>query len=366
MNLMKKEYIHQLDSLRGIAALAIVFLHFSTNLFPAIGNFLSNVNTHQRLYLFVDLFFVLSGYVLTHNYQQRIIKDLRHHYFPFMIKRFFRIYPLHLFTLAYLVILHWAIKPSFSHITPDPFEILRNKFTLLTNVFLIHSSGLGDGGCYNCTSWNYPSWSISVEFLSYFLLPFMIILVQRYPKILMSLLMLMLFGLFQLELHIGHLDVASWQGWYRCLTMMLFGVILYRFHGKREFNKRTLSIAMIFLPVFLQWINLDWIVAIYMGVLVWVSANIKQSMFLQQRYLVGLGKISFSVYLLHVPVQDTMSFLYRVFSDRPIQDLGTHWQILGFSLAMLGVLILGQLSYKLIEYRLTNFLNNCYDQRLPK
>ena len=53
-----------LDGLRGIAAIGVVLFH-CVIAFDALGAF-------ARGYLFVDLFFLLSGFVLTLNYEQRM------------------------------------------------------------------------------------------------------------------------------------------------------------------------------------------------------------------------------------------------------------------------------------------------------
>ena len=133
-----------------------------------------------------------------------------------MKKRFLRIYPLHIVTLIILVIMHWGIFKVFPASIDDSFFIFRNKFSLLTNIFLIQSMGIGDNGCFNCTSWNYPAWSISVEWLTYFFVPFYIFLISKFKKISILLLSIGLFILYwRVEKPIGHLDVASYYGWYR-------------------------------------------------------------------------------------------------------------------------------------------------------
>src|SRR6478672_10331259 len=83
-----------LDGLRGLAALLVVFYHIE---WP---NHLTNNNFVGNGYLAVDLFFILSGFVIFQNYAIRIssINDFRN----FICLRFFRVYPLHFAILAWL------------------------------------------------------------------------------------------------------------------------------------------------------------------------------------------------------------------------------------------------------------------------
>lgn len=74
-----------LDLLRGLAALVVVTRHFPwTDNTPIIL---------PRSYLAVDLFFMLSGFVLTHAYQQRLSAGQTN---QFLIDRLIRLYPLYL------------------------------------------------------------------------------------------------------------------------------------------------------------------------------------------------------------------------------------------------------------------------------
>ena len=70
MNLSdKRAYITSLDGVRGMAALIIVALHFSSYLFPYVGESIGLYTPMlKNSYLLVDLFFILSGFVLSFNY----------------------------------------------------------------------------------------------------------------------------------------------------------------------------------------------------------------------------------------------------------------------------------------------------------
>src|SRR6185369_11140777 len=88
-----------LEALRGIAALLVVLHHLALN----AGSFLASVPFLRQGWMFVDLFFVLSGYVIAsvHAESEATGQSARR----FLIRRFFRLYPLHLVTLVAALIL---------------------------------------------------------------------------------------------------------------------------------------------------------------------------------------------------------------------------------------------------------------------
>ena len=84
-----------LDSWRGIAAICVALLHFSAY------SHIDELDIRKNAAVFVDLFFVLSGFVITWSYQDRIAKGFS--IADFMRRRFWRIYPLHfVMTLMFL------------------------------------------------------------------------------------------------------------------------------------------------------------------------------------------------------------------------------------------------------------------------
>ncbi len=101
-----KDITQNLDSLRIIAACAVVILHYSDYVkdHPA-GLFM--VEHTQHFNLFVDLFFVLSGFVIASQYLGKVdsLPSVRR----FIWRRLARIYPLHLATLAFYVVIAIAL-----------------------------------------------------------------------------------------------------------------------------------------------------------------------------------------------------------------------------------------------------------------
>src|SRR5258706_2626883 len=149
--------IRPLTSIRGIAAMAVVLYHFQ-------GNFSYEFYLHKstllfsRGYLWVDFFFLLSGFILSHVHAEEFNRGLTT-YRTFLFKRIARAYPLHVFTL--FVLLLPACWP-----TVQAMQDRRTVASFVSNLLLVQAWGPTSH-----LSWNYPSWSISDEWAAYLLFP---------------------------------------------------------------------------------------------------------------------------------------------------------------------------------------------------
>src|SRR5690554_2832582 len=145
----------RLESLRGLAAIMVVLYHSPFRFSEASVAIVANS------YLFVDLFFVLSGFVMAYAYGEKIRGGMG--FGEYVALRLGRLYPIHLFTLLlwllYMLIKQYLYETGFGG-TSQLDE--NNLYTFLTNLFLIHGLGVNDS-----LSWNQPSWSISTEFFAY-------------------------------------------------------------------------------------------------------------------------------------------------------------------------------------------------------
>lgn len=145
-----------LDSLRGIAAVMVVLFH------AQIASHLRDLEIVRASELLVDFFFVLSGFVIAHAYLTRIAD--RRSFGEFLLLRFGRLYPLHLFMLALFVGFELAksAMPGFGNASDPAFTGTNEPAFLLSNLFLLQDVWP------NWTlTWNTPSWSISAEYVAY-------------------------------------------------------------------------------------------------------------------------------------------------------------------------------------------------------
>ncbi|PKF61967.1 hypothetical protein CW745_08245 [Psychromonas sp. psych-6C06] len=131
---------YSLDALRGLAALIVVFFHLSPG-WPG--------------YLAVDMFFILSGFILSFRYfdEQQNSDHRQTTLTQFTLLRLARLWPLHIFTLFTILAVYLATNsmPNFGD---------GATLSFMSHFFLIQNTGFTN----YWLSWNEPSWSISVEF----------------------------------------------------------------------------------------------------------------------------------------------------------------------------------------------------------
>ncbi len=171
--------INSLTSLRGIAALVVVVHHFSYYTLPKTGSILSVYtlpktgsilsvysNFFKNGYLWVDFFFILSGFIMTHVYIGDFSSRVNFsNYRSYIFSRFARIYPLHIFVLSLFVGLEIA---KLFLLNNSGFTGKFNLTALFANIFLLQAFDLNCPPLFWCnTYWNEPAWSISVEFIIY-------------------------------------------------------------------------------------------------------------------------------------------------------------------------------------------------------
>jgi len=159
--------IRSIEGLRGVAALMVVFFH--AFVLARWGGVPAQWGLVQNAWLFVDLFFVISGAIMAMVYGQRLQdgRQVR----AFFIKRFFRLYPLHLVTTltaigAVIVVqgAKWAAAQAGVQLGGEqPFAVEFFKLSY----FLLELVMLQGVGIMTEALHNYPSWSLSVEFWLY-------------------------------------------------------------------------------------------------------------------------------------------------------------------------------------------------------
>lgn len=207
-----------LDFYRFVAALGVFIFHLKLidqGISPAWNGSFG---------LFVDMFFILSGFVISYSYPSDA-RGMRA-YSRFMIRRIARIYPLHLLSLLIFVVLIGVGLERTARSTSLDF---------LYNLLLLQAWGVT-----NHLSFNSPSWSISAEFFCYLVFPLLMLLARKVQPIVLGAIVAVLY----LVLAHGHLPI--WQersqmyganydyGMLRALPSFLNGIllaILFRLSG---------------------------------------------------------------------------------------------------------------------------------------
>jgi len=162
--------LYLLDLARAIAATCVVLHHYQHFYLGTDYQGDAFNKTHQPFYqilepfyefgsVAVQFFFVLSGFIFFMFYRKKIFEKTIN-FKNFFILRISRLYPLHLLTLIIVLILQQIFYSNFS----EYFIYKQNDLSrFISHLFLFQEWGLVEG----TSSFNAPSWSISVEIFLY-------------------------------------------------------------------------------------------------------------------------------------------------------------------------------------------------------
>ncbi|MEH1956738.1 acyltransferase family protein [Nostoc sp.] len=370
------KHIKSLTSLRGIAALFVVIHHFSYYTLPKTGSILSNYSDFfKNGYLWVDFFFILSGFIMTHVYVGDFsLKVNSFNYRSYLLSRFARIYPLHIFILSLFVGLE-IIKIFLLH--TSAFTGKFNLTALFANIFLLQAFDLNCPPLFWCdTYWNEPAWSISVEFVIYCIFPFLLFFLLRnspkkdliiYSFTLLSILLLIAFTRGNLDSIIGIPSIA------RCGLECVLGIITYKvyYRGnyKKYFNLNLLAIIAITWIILIMnyywsyWRSLhDWLVlpAFCLLILAFsVNRNSVISKFLSSQLMLYLGTISYSIYMVHWFLQELLKIFWLYEFHNAFGKEFTEYETLtSLGLFLMIVLLTASLTYRFVEVPARNYLKS--------
>ena len=307
-----KADIQSHTALRGIAALLVVAVHYRITLSPAldVDQFTDFFSTG---YIWVDLFFILSGYILFYVYSTSPGASLESASL-FFRARFARVYPLHVATLLFLAA--WQV----STVLFSNASVHFGKWsTFWLNVVGIHAWGV-----LAAYDWNFPSWSISAEFAAYLCFPIICIGILRARRFTFSMLLLAVIARM-----IFVILVDQWNSWerlsvLRCLPMFFLGILLYRLRPlATEFDTQRMSaLQIIAVTLIAMGLHYGWNAALLVlpfALLVFSTQTDTGvvSCILRSRPLVALGLCSYSIYMLHVPVRYVVTMIWPKFVGIP-------------------------------------------------
>ena len=210
-----KHHYVVLDAIRGVAAIMVVLLHSSR---------LAGGQWAPHGYLAVDLFFVLSGFVIAHAYDRRMEQGMPAR--AFMTLRLIRFMPLYWLGLAFGVLHQLLLIATHNvHALSWPALILGTGMgALFLPAPMIQPNG-------NLFPFNVPSWSLFFELAVNLL--YGLLFTRLSNKVLMSVVLLsgcglVAFSFWHGDSDIGATDITIAGGALRTLFSFPLGVLLYR------------------------------------------------------------------------------------------------------------------------------------------
>lgn len=287
-----------LDAWRGVCALLVTIVHIP------VMHALQGTEVFLNMQMFVDFFFVLSGFVMCHAYGSSLRESGR--FEGFMIRRFGRIYPLHLAMILGFAALELAklavLAVAKIQVDGDPFTGPRSIETLVSNLFLTQSFNL-----HGMTSWNGPAWSISVEFYAYVVFAVAVLVAGMRTAMFTALATVALAGLAYFSP--SYIFATHDFGFLRCLYGFFTGCVVYQLvmrQGSGRFAGTLLEVGAVALLagfILLSGKNAtSYLAPLVFAVVVYVFAFEKGffSRVLATRPAQALGLWSYSIYMVHM------------------------------------------------------------------
>lgn len=289
-------FIH-LDILRGVLAILVVFHHMPDHWF-------SNsiiLSLKQQLYVSVDYFFLLSGFLISYKYRVVNISFL-----SFIKKRFFRLFPLLAFSsvvFSLLIIIKFFLFKATNDSQVFNYTFFDFIVSFVDNIIFASSTNILG----NLNLINTPAWSVSAEMICYFI--FAIQLSMRFNlRLFISIFCFLLF-LFILYRNETFFSTSNY-GFARGYIGFFCGTLLANFYP-RFFKSNLINffLSIFFFSVLVYtcyqnkanfFIDLLCFCLIFLSFLFFLNVNLKfENLNFQTKKIVYLGLISYSIYLNH-------------------------------------------------------------------
>ena len=341
MNNIKPSYRTEIDGLRAVAVLSVVIFHF----FPSIT---------PNGFLGVDIFFVISGFLITLqliNLKNRsFLKILR----QFYIRRIKRLFPalFAFLTLTFICVSYFLLNYDLLKFK----ESLFSSYTFWANIYFWRDGGYFGGN--NLLKPLLHIWSLSLEEQFYIIFPIILIFFLKFKftfkflaTYIVFLLTILSFSLWLFLHHIGGenpaffiLPTRMWQFGLGSFIALIATPKFYKFFTLRVYKTLFIfSCFLIFFGLFAKQFNsqIDTII-VTLGSCGFIAFSKSNTHFIldlfKKKIITFFGKISYSLYLYHWPIA---SILFYYFID----EVPFYFLILGIILSI----ILALVSYKYIE-----------------
>lgn len=360
-----RKYFYTIDLFRGLASISILIWHYhhfywnQAPQFPIINyptqpfyNALTILYHHGDW--LVKFFWIISGFVFAFVYWNRTVS-----FKQFFIARFARLYPLHLFTLLFIVIIQTLNYTKFGY-----FQIVLTNdiYHIFLQFFMASNWGFQDE-----SSFNSPIWSISVEILIYGLF-FLSLKYLKFKPFLVSSISIIVLLFISISLPLGKHWIAQ-CGFFFYSGVLIFFTI-HKFEKKPSIilllSTITLAIAVFIFEVLPRYISIHtqliFVYVVSMSLffssillfLAWIDIQKYSHQFSYQ--FKWIGNSTYSIYLWHLPLQVLILFIMDLYSfDRNIFN-----SKIVFFLWLFFMIIVGRLSYLYIEKPLKRIIKEKY------
>lgn len=351
MNNSYPSQINPLTGLRFFAAFWLLLYFFQGRVDIPAG---MDIFLIDNGYLGVDLFFILSGFVLAHVYGPQL-EENRYSHSAFLWARFARVYPLHFVTLFLMLALFAVAVFTDAKFDAGAFAVDHIPY----HITLTQAWGFVDGD-----SWNFPSWSISSEWFAYLSFPLMFMIASKFKNTPLSGLF---FGFVVFYLFYGiaaflgtELTNMTWEGGVVRIIPSFLGGILLWFLGRKNIVPtkwaRSGVLACLVLLLTVGSVGIfPWAVwPLLMGLVFFLAETAKNpsTEMIGSKTWVYLGEISFAMYMVHLPVD---IIYYRVM-EKLVNLEGFGLTLLVLAGAILLTIAVAALAHAIVEKPVREYL----------
>lgn len=344
-----------LDIFRGIFASFIVFAHMSAfSNTPILNNsFIHNAG------IFVDFFFVLSGFVICYSYERiPTQEDLK----LFLKKRIYRLYPLHIIMLLIFLLME-GVKILLQNQVQINNSLQNNSTTFFSSLFLLNS--IKFPGVTNL-SWNMVSWSISAELISYVLYGVICLLLEKNKNYLKCLayLAVSIFALLAIFMitESFKIEYTFDYGFLRGMIGFFFGAVCFTlfkilYPKLKDISSSFFNVSEILMLILVFYFTLFgekygsmgylYEVLFFISILIFsFEKGIISTLLNKVTLLKNIGKYSYSIYMTHT----LLISIFNVFFIRLLKLPNTTYSYL-FILNFIVVYFVASFTYKHVEMR---------------
>ena len=306
-----KRRITTLDFVRTIAALIIViyhyihfsiehtykFVYFDTEELP-LFDYISFIYDYGDKS--VQFFFVLSGFIFFYIYFEKI-RNRRVSLRKFFIRRFSRLYPLHLLTLLGVAFLQKIYSFFFNY---EQFIYSQQNFKhFILNLFLATNWGFFSEGF----SYNGPVWSVSIEEFAYIVF-FIFAVLSRYFLKNFKFVYTSLCFVISFVWLVSLTPPNSFYGLAQGISCFFIGGLMCQIYESKN-TKINLFLFSLYIGIIYFYFEAFFLIYVIFPIFVLLFSYLDKYF---NRYVSNLGvfnDLSYTLYLTHFPIQLTITII---------------------------------------------------------
>ncbi|MFG6204329.1 acyltransferase family protein [Pseudomonas retamae] len=360
---MSGKRIMDIEVLRAIAVLGVLFHHLQGSLFTDAVPLLTQIHAWAQPWWGVDLFFAISGFVIARSLipalqdcasRQELWQQTRN----FWLRRAFRLLPSAWLWLALMLLACLFVNRSGAFGT-----LSANLQATLAGVFQYANFRFADSFFRYEYGSSFVYWSLALEEQFYLLFPLLIVLCRKHLVwVLLALVAVQVFTMRTPLLMVVRTDALALG----VLLAMWSGQPGYQRWRPEVLSRPWLGIgALILIAALLSFMATDrftfaWYrigsIAVLSAVLVWIASydrNYLMPAGALQRLLGWIGSRSYGIYLIHIPVYQLVRELIFRLQSAGLPSPAGH-PVLTLLIAFGLIVLLSELNYRLVEMPMRN------------